>query len=717
MLQNEESDPALCLRVVLRESKVREIYEAAQACSDPNNERYGKYLSRERLIAMTQLDEDKRRAVIALFARYGDVFEVSPSLFYVSGPQSSFDQLFDDDTLARYVRGTSGGSELRPWEWDAKLAAFESAIRSVHVARRLPVAEDEDDDDDDGEKAAHRRKVAYKIRRPYQDIALPFRGWLFADQADPKRKRALPVPVHEARPGAADRIENGLTPAMLRKHYNFPRALAGAGQTIAMMAVGTKGLHSAMQKDMLTFWRAFDVRRKVAEFCPVGPPEQSSLPNPVNRFEASMGPTWIGALAPQANIVIYEMASDLPDPWFAAVEMAVNDSRFTPTILCMTWTAPEEAYYRQYNRSAMAFALAKAAALGITVIAASGDWGVYDGRPGAELKGEPRAKVARAAWPHATFPSSEEQILSVGGTLLASLDPSTEVGWSGPLPPDPVLAAALPFTNLASSGGFSERVPLPDWQREVVLGTSRQRSYSRGSSVPEVLPYGRAYPDVALMAAGPSLTRANGPGPSATGYRLVVGGKWLNYAGGTSMAAPIWASIVAAANSARKAAKRPALGFANPVLYYLGQTEPPSGDTAVLRKISSGTSDIEFRVVTGQGHSDRYTLPGYRAASQWDPVTGLGVPNVANLTRVLLTYPARRSARSVDATVAASPKPPSKRRARAKAKASPKAKSKAKASPKAKAKAKPKAKAKAKSSRKAKARTSAARRAVTKKNA
>ncbi len=189
----------------------------------------------------------------------------------------------------------------------------------------------------------------------------------------------------------------------------------------------------------------------------------------------------------------------------------------------------------------------------------------------------------------------------MGGTLLAALEPATEIGWSGPLPPDPALAAELPFTTLASSGGFSERVPVPEWQRDVVEGRTKQRSYSRGSSLPEVLPYGRGYPDVALMAAGPSLTRAAIPGRRRRAYQLVVNGEWLNYAGGTSMAAPIWASIVALANAERVAARQPQLGFVNPVLYYLGQTRPMSGKYAVLRKIKSGTSDIEFRVVSGEG--------------------------------------------------------------------------------------------------------------------
>lgn len=643
MSVNEVIDHELCLRVVLRESGTAQIYDVAQECSDPSSPRYGQYLTREQLSAMTL--PANRQAVLDLFRSYGQVYEVGQALFYVTGPQTALNHLFNDKTLDRFVKGTSGGTELRAWEWDSNLAAFESSIRSVHVARRPmisvdkepePVPKTKEEHDARADAERKRRKNAHRVRYPYQDLTAPFRGWLFADHAPRNRPRDLHHPLKAKQD---DRIEDGLTPAMIKKHYNFPDSQDCSGQTIAMMAVGVENSHASLARDMEEFWVASGVARKAPGFVRVGPPEMHLATSNIHRFEASMGPSWIGALAPQAQIIIYDMATDLPDPWLAAVEMAIADQRTAPTVICMTWTVPEEAYYRQFNRSAMAFALAKAAALGITVIAASGDWGVYDGRPGATLKDEPRAKVARAAWPHATFPSSEEQILSVGGTLLAALEPATEIGWSGPLPPDPALAAELPFTTLASSGGFSERVPVPEWQRDVVEGRTKQRSYSRGSSLPEVLPYGRGYPDVALMAAGPSLTRGSDPGPSATGYQLVVNGEWLNYAGGTSMAAPIWASIVALANAERVAARQPQLGFVNPVLYYLGQTRPMSGKYAVLRKIKSGTSDIEFRVVSGEGRSERFTLAGYRAQSQWDPVTGLGVPNVNNLLQALLEYP------------------------------------------------------------------------------
>ena len=403
-----------------------------------------------------------------------------------------------------------------------------------------------------------------------------------------------------------------------------------------------QALDQRLDADMAQFWREFGIHRQPVRRVRVGPSFESLPATPLDALEAAMGPSWIGAMLPDAKIVLYEMSLDLPDPWLAAVEAAVADDENRPSVLCITWTTPEEFYYRQFSRASISLALAKAAALGITVVTATGDWGVYDGRPASSVRrGRRPAKerIARAAWPHATFPSTEERVLSVGGTLLSALDPLAELGWSGPLPPDPELAKALPFINLATSGGFSQRVPIPDWQYNAVAGLTLDRVYSRGSNTPAVLAYGRGYPDVAAMAAGPSLPRGNPPVLSATGYSLVVDGTWINYAGGTSMAAPIWASVVAIVNEQRGRAAQPPLGFVNPALYHLGATRPVSGEYAVLRQVVDGNSDIEFRVVNGEGDIQRYVLAGYRSRSEWDPVTGLGVPNVKRLADSLTEYP------------------------------------------------------------------------------
>ncbi len=607
-------DQMLRLRIVLRELNIGEFYDYAQSASDPKGPGYGKYLARAAR-KDAQADLKARYAkVAAIFPKTVQVVPVRDSasdapyspLLYVDGTEADLDPFFEGKTLKRFSTDVPGGSQINPWEWDGALAALEPEIRSVHLTR------------------CDRHAPSPPVRGGFSSDP---------DKDNGGSNGRFDIAHDELR------LEDGMTPQMIRDYYDFPKDCRGKGQTIAIMSIGTAGAHQELQDDLEAFWRGVGVVQSGIEFVPVGPAYGGVVSSPLNRLEASMGPAWIGALAPDAKIVLYELAPDLPDPWLAAVEMAVSDPR-APDILCMTWTYPEDTYYRQFNRGSIALALAKAAAFGITVVAAAGDWGVYDGRPGAILEDDPTGKVARAAWPHATFPSSEDRVLSVGGTLVASLNPATEVGWSGPLPPDPAIVKELPFVSLATSGGFSERVPVPEWQQPVVVGLSAQRSYSRGTNLPAVLPYGRGFPDVALMASGPALSLGNGDGVSAMGYRLVFNGKWIGYAGGTSMAAPIWAAIIAIANSRRRDNQQPVLGFVNPLIYYLGRTSPDTGEHAVLRDITNGNSDIEFRVVSGQGRSDHHTLAGYRAKSQWDPVTGLGVPHVKNLTDALLGYPA-----------------------------------------------------------------------------
>jgi subtilase family serine protease len=128
------------------------------------------------------------------------------------------------------------------------------------------------------------------------------------------------------------------------------------------------------------------------------------------------------------------------------------------------------------------------------------------------------------------------------------------------------------------------------------------------------------------MAAGPAIQRKTGEGLSSQSYQAVVGGQWIDYAGGASIAAPIWAAIIARANQARRAAGLPRVGFVNPLLYQLQNATP-----APFRQITIGAADVAMTVVNRHGQAVTYDLPGYECRDGWDPVTGLGVPNVTNL--------------------------------------------------------------------------------------
>jgi len=155
-----------------------------------------------------------------------------------------------------------------------------------------------------------------------------------------------------------------------------------------------------------------------------------------------------------------------------------------------------------------------------------------------------------------------------------------------------------------SGGGFSHVFARPGYQNALPSGSS---------------PIGamRGVPDVALQASAgtgalvyislPPDGRSGlscGSAPCSTGWYDI---------GGTSLSCPQWAGLVAIA--AQIAGH--GLGQINPALYDL------ASDPATY-------ADDFYDVTVGNNQADP-SVPGYNASPGWDPITGLGTPNAANL--------------------------------------------------------------------------------------
>ncbi len=83
--------------------------------------------------------------------------------------------------------------------------------------------------------------------------------------------------------------------------------------------------------------------------------------------------------------------------------------------------------------------------------------------------------------------------------------------------------------------------------------------------------------------------------------------------GGTSLSCPQFAALVAIADQLNNGG----LGLINPALYRLG-----ANPTTYARDF--------FDVTVGNNQTDP-SVPGFSATPGWDPITGLGTPNAANL--------------------------------------------------------------------------------------
>jgi kumamolisin len=193
----------------------------------------------------------------------------------------------------------------------------------------------------------------------------------------------------------------------------------------------------------------------------------------------------------------------------------VHDTVNKPSVISISWGAPESSWTSQ-SLKAFNSVLQSAAALGVTVCAASGDTGSSDGAAGGD---------------QVDFPASSPYVLACGGTSLAASGTSIEheVVWNDGA------------QGGASGGGVSGAFAVPAWQNGLsatALGGGRKPLSGRG------------VPDVA------------GDASPATGYSVLIDGT-QTVVGGTSAVAPLWAALIARIN----AAKGQPAGFINPKLY------------------------------------------------------------------------------------------------------------------------------------------------------
>jgi kumamolisin len=276
----------------------------------------------------------------------------------------------------------------------------------------------------------------------------------------------------------------GYTPPQLAKIYGFPPAVSGAAQTIAVIELG--GGYTDVE--LSTYFQDLGVGPVPVRA--VGVDDGVNTPGGLADDEVLLDIEVIGGLVPEVQQLVY-FAPNTDQGFVDAVSTAVHASP-TPAAVSISWGAAEDLWTEQ-TRIALDDAFADAAALGVTVVASSGDWGASDQQTDGKQ--------------HVDFPASSPHVLSCGGTTLTA-DASTGV-----------IATETVWNNgvghHATGGGVSVFFPRPDYQS--------------ACGAPES---GRGVPDVAGVA------------DPQTGYMVLVHGKSYP-AGGTSAVAPLWTALVA----------------------------------------------------------------------------------------------------------------------------------------------------------------------------
>jgi kumamolisin len=306
---------------------------------------------------------------------------------------------------------------------------------------------------------------------------------------------------------AEEARKTSFTPTRIAELYDFPRDLDGSGQRIAVIELGGGFRRSQLRR----YFDKLGVPTPKLTAVSVDGVRNRPGVNHGADGEVVLDVEVIGAIAPGAEQLVY--FAPVSDRGFVdAVTTALFDRR-RPSILSISWGQAEDQWTEQ-GRRALDQAFQTAAALGVTVCAASGDNGWRDGVAG---------RVA-----HVDYPASSPYVLACGGTRLEEKDGGiAEVVWND-------------HDGNSTGGGVSGCYEVPSWQGNVRV----PESINEGGGV------GRGVPDVA------------GNADPETGY-LVGDGVTHRIIGGTSAVAPLWAALVAQLNQRLGS---PA-GFINPLLY------------------------------------------------------------------------------------------------------------------------------------------------------
>jgi subtilase family serine protease len=353
--------------------------------------------------------------------------------------------------------------------------------------------------------------------------------------------------------------------ADLRTVYNVPTHLgAGTPQTVAVFEQG--GFDPKDVQKYLATNKLHSVPVKVRNVNGFG----GGIDDPMVELEAVLDIDMIIGINPAVKqVLVYE---DGDDPFGVALLDALTDvaeDNLAQTLSISYGT--DEAIQGNAQVAAENQVLVQLAAQGQTVLVSAGDNGAY-GRSGNGL--------------NASDPGAQPFVTSVGGTTLFTGPNDSYIDeevWN-------LLLSGLGATG----GGVSAIWPIPSWQIMTdLLGNKVSVAVDNGGSSTN-----RNFPDIAAV------------GNPATGVAVfsALNGGWIQI-GGTSVSAPVWAGYVSILNSALKTTGLGRIGFFNPTLYGLAET-----NFGIVRDISNGSN----------GNATIFGIPGFNAGFFYDNCTGWG---------------------------------------------------------------------------------------------
>lgn len=430
----------------------------------------------------------------------------------------------------------------------------------------------------------------------------------------------------------------GITPACIRALYNIPQASGSDDQNAIGVYENQEDIYS--QDDLNKFFA------KYASQVPQGThpiyngidgapkPVQGSSPLVGGESNVDLSIT-LSLLYPQ-SIVLYQTEEEEPngpanqlssqytfsDNFLDAVDGSFCTSNDKSSgfqcgnvgltkVVSTSYSSPElEFTQAAADRTCNEFI--KLSLQGTTFVFSSGDYGVASNPNGIGNGCVDRNAINSTTTTHGTvfnpqFPAACPYVLSVGATQLTSNqtigDPESVMNVAG---------VSVGSATFSSHGGFSNYNPIAGYQKDAV--TTYLNNY-----VPDYASYTYSSPSSVQQSKGVYNKAGRGiPDVSANGVNFMT---WVDGeespVDGTSLAAPIWASMLTLINQERAKQGKSSVGFVNSVLYE---------NTNIFNDITDGNNP-------GCG------TQGFPAAPGWDPATGLGTPDFPTMLSVFLILP------------------------------------------------------------------------------
>ncbi|CAH0517751.1 unnamed protein product [Peronospora belbahrii] len=332
----------------------------------------------------------------------------------------------------------------------------------------------------------------------------------------------------------------------------------------------------------------------------VNRPEEASM-------EATLDLQFITGVGRNATTFVWTMNGSNPysveDEPFVEFAEDVLTLANPPLVVSISYSDDEEHIFNVsagYART-LDTLLIKMGLRGMTVLVAGGDDGARGLRP--EFEKVPVEDICKQSGPQ--WPSSSPYITTVGATMLLT---SAQQSIKPFFRTKEEVVCSVEYGGVITSGsGFSSIYPTPEYQLTAV------KRYLTTRNIPTTPGFfnasGRAYPDVSALGAN---------------FYIHMRGR-LSSVSGTSASTPVIGAMVTLWNDVRLNAGKSPLGFINPLLYYLAETQ----------------SDAFHDVVVGNngaaGSVSNSCEDSFSASAGWDAISGVGTPNFPVISMFIQT--------------------------------------------------------------------------------